>query len=91
MSVTAYPRAVREEGDREGGLAIVLVVIGLVLLIGGAVLVPGSLVLGTALVLLGLLLFGVAGTLYFGGVWLLTGAGILVLVIVLGLLAQRFG
>ncbi len=58
--------------------------------LAGAVLFPGPMVLGVTLILLGLLFFGVAGTLVLGGVWLLTGAAIAVLVIVLGFRAQRF-
>ncbi len=88
MSVTAYPSLAREERGREGGLALLAFVVGLVFVIVGAVLFPGAAALGATLILLGLLLWGAAGTALMGTVWLVAGVGIAVVVVVLGLLVQ---
>ena len=88
MSATAYPKLLREERDREGAWALFAFLVGLVLVIVGAVLFPGAAVLGASLIVLGLLVWGAAGTWIMGSVWLLTGVGIAVVVAVLGLLAQ---
>ncbi len=90
MSVTAYPKVVREERDREGGLAVLAFVAGFVLVVVGAILFAGSPSLGATLVVLGLLVWGAAGTWMMGAMWLLAGVGIAVVVVVLGLLAQVF-